>query len=29
MKEIGEGLKDLKKPCLASMGMESLGPVKA
>jgi hypothetical protein len=27
--ELGEGLKELKGPCLASMGGESLGPVKA
>jgi hypothetical protein len=29
MEELGEGLKELKGPYLASMGGESLGPVKA
>jgi hypothetical protein len=29
MKEIGEGLKELKGLYLASMGGEALGPVKA
>jgi hypothetical protein len=29
MKELGEGLKELKGPYLASMGGEALGPVKA
>ena len=29
MKELGEGLKELKGPYLASMGGEVLGPVKA
>jgi hypothetical protein len=29
MEELGEGLKELKGPYLASMGMEALGPVKA
>jgi hypothetical protein len=29
MQEVGEGLKELKGPYLASMGRESLGPVKA
>ena len=29
MEELGEGLKELKGPYLASMGGEALGPVKA
>jgi hypothetical protein len=29
MEELGEGLKELKGPYLASMGEEPLGPVKA
>jgi hypothetical protein len=29
MEELGEGLKELKGPYLASMGPEALGPVKA
>jgi hypothetical protein len=29
VEELGEGLKELKEPYLASMGGESLGPVKA
>jgi hypothetical protein len=29
MEELGEGLKKLKGPYLASMGGEALGPVKA
>jgi hypothetical protein len=29
MEELGEGLKELKKPYLASMGGEALGPMKA
>jgi hypothetical protein len=29
MEELGEGLKELKKPYLASMGGQTLGPVKA
>jgi hypothetical protein len=29
MEELGEGLKELKGPYLASMGWEALGPVKA
>jgi hypothetical protein len=29
MEELGEILKDLKEPYLASMGGEALGPVKA
>jgi hypothetical protein len=28
MEELGEGLKELKGPYLASMGGEALGPVK-
>jgi hypothetical protein len=29
MDELGEGQKELKEPYLASMGVETLGPVKA
>jgi hypothetical protein len=29
MEELGEGLKKLKGPYLASMGAEAFGPVKA
>jgi hypothetical protein len=29
MEELGEGLKELKGPYLASMGGKALGPVKA
>lgn len=29
MEELGEGLKELKGPHLASVGGETLGPVKA
>jgi len=29
VEELGEGLKELKGPYLASMGGETLGPVKA
>jgi hypothetical protein len=29
MEELGEGLKELKGPYLASVGGEALGPVKA
>jgi hypothetical protein len=29
MEELGEGLKELMGPFLASMGEEALGPVKA
>jgi len=29
IKELGEGLKELKGPYLASVGGEALGPVKA
>jgi hypothetical protein len=29
MEKLGEGLKELKGPYLASMGREVLGPVKA
>jgi hypothetical protein len=29
VEELGEGLKELKGPYLASMGGEALGPVKA
>jgi hypothetical protein len=29
MEELGEGLKELKRPYLASMRGETLGPVKA
>ena len=29
MEELGEGLKELQGPYLASMGGEALGPVKA
>jgi hypothetical protein len=29
MEELGEGLKELKRPYLASVGGEALGPVKA
>ena len=29
MEELGEGLKEVKKPYLASMGGEVLGPMKA
>jgi hypothetical protein len=29
MEELGEGLKELKGPYLASVGGEDLGPVKA
>jgi hypothetical protein len=29
MEELGEGLKELKGPYLASMGGEAFGPVKA
>jgi hypothetical protein len=29
MEELGEGLKELKGPYLASMGGEALGPMKA
>jgi hypothetical protein len=28
MEELGEGLKELKGPYLASMGVEALGPIK-
>jgi hypothetical protein len=28
MEELGEGLKELKGPCLASMGEEALGSMK-
>jgi hypothetical protein len=29
MEELGEGLNELKRPYLASMGEEALGPVNA
>jgi hypothetical protein len=29
MEELGEGLKELKRPYLTSVGGEALGPVKA